>query len=182
MDKKSKYEIRFAGFGGQGIVLCGYIIGKAASIYDKKNAVFTQSYGPEARGGSCSANIVISDKKVNFPKVQNPDIAVLMSEDAYHTFGKKIKEDAVVILDEDMIRKTENLGKDVTVYNIPATKIAEDLGNKIMANIVMIGYFIAKTNVVSYNAVKEAILSSVPRGTEDLNLMAFEKGYNYNGG
>lgn len=174
-----KKEIRFAGFGGQGIVLAGYIIGKAVSIYEKKHAIFTQSYGPEARGGACSADIIISGSKIYFPKVQEPDVLVLMSEEAYHTYSKNIADSSIVIIDEDLVKITDGFPKNVTLYSIPATQIAEDMGRKIIANIVMLGYFTAKSNLVSYESVKQSILSSVPKGTEELNINAFDKGYFY---
>jgi len=174
-----RHEIRFAGFGGQGIVLAGYVVGKAVSIYEKKHAIFTQSYGPEARGGACSADIIISDDKIYFPKVQEPNVLVLMSEEAYHTYSKKIADSAIVIIDEDLVKITNGFPKNVTIYSIPASKIAEDLGRKIIANIVMLGYFTAKSNLINYEAVKSSILSSVPKGTEELNITAFDKGYFY---
>ena len=172
-------EIRIAGFGGQGIILAGYIMGKAASIFDNKHAVLTQAYGPEARGGACSADVIVADTEVDYPKVNIPEILVIMSQEAYTTFGKKISPNGVMLIDEDLVILQRNAKKEYKIYSIPATRFAEELGRKIIANIVMLGFFTAVTSTVTYEAMKKAILSSVPQGTEDLNTNAFQKGYDY---
>ena len=173
-----KQEIRLAGFGGQGIVLSGHILGKAVALFEKRNAVFTQSYGPEARGGSCSADVVISDTAVHYPKVGSPDVLVLMSQGALATYGGSIGKKATIILDEDLVSMDKD-PKGVTVYRVPFTRMAEELGRKIVANIVMLGALAALSGVVSYDSMKQSVLSSIPPGTEDLNLSAFDKGFEY---
>ncbi|MFC1833687.1 2-oxoacid:ferredoxin oxidoreductase subunit gamma [Thermodesulfobacteriota bacterium] len=171
-----KREVRLAGFGGQGIVLSGHILGKSAALFEKKNAVFTQSYGPEARGGSCSADVLISDEPIHYPKVGQPDVLVVMSQGALHTYGGNIREAGVLIVDEDLV-KLQQVSKDLTVYKVPCTRIAEEMGRKIVANIVMLGALTALSGVVTYRSMKEAVLGSIPPGTEELNLAAFDKGY-----
>ena len=104
MTETSKTEIRLAGFGGQGIVLAGHILGKAASLYEKLNAVFTQSYGPEARGGACSADVIISGGEIYYPRVSCPQILVLMSEEAKNTYGNLMSHQAMVLIDEDLVQ------------------------------------------------------------------------------
>ncbi len=173
-----KTEIRLAGFGGQGIVLAGHILGKAAAIFEQLQAVFTQSYGPEARGGACSADVIISRDAVHYPRVSRPAVLVLMSEEAKNTYGRQIAEGATVLIDEDLVR-LEALPENCTLYKIPATRLAEKLGRSIVANIVMLGFLTAVTGVVSYEAMKQALFDSIPAGTEELNLKAFEKGYEY---
>ncbi|MGB9618445.1 MAG: 2-oxoacid:acceptor oxidoreductase family protein [Desulfomonilaceae bacterium] len=173
-----KREIRLAGFGGQGIILAGHILGKAASIYEKKNAVFTQSYGPEARGGSCSADVVVSDRLIHYPKVSQPDVLVLMSQGALETYGGNIKEGGILIIDEDLVA-LEKPPANVILRKVPATRIAEGMGRRIVANIVMLGGVTALASLVSYDAMKESVLSSIPRGTEEFNLTAFNNGYEY---
>lgn len=168
-----RQEVRFAGFGGQGIILSGHILGKAIAIHEKKNAVLTQSYGPEARGGACSADLVVSDARIEYPKLTNPDFLVVMSQEAFATYGKKLGKQATLIIDADLVK----VEKERNVHAAPFTRIAEQLGKRIVANIVMLGFFTAVSNIVSYDAMKEAILSSVPKGTEDLNMNAFNKGY-----
>lgn len=173
-----KTEVRLAGFGGQGIVLAGHILGKAASLFEHLNAVFTQSYGPEARGGACSADVVISEGSIHYPRVSSPQILVLMSEEAKNTYGGQLAEGGVVLIDDDLVQ-LEAVPAQGTLYKIPATRIAEKLGRKIVANIVMLGFITAVTRVVGYEAMKQALFDSIPRGTEELNLKAFERGYAY---
>ena len=171
-----RVEIRFAGFGGQGIIKSGIIVAAAASIYGGKNAVQTQSYGPESRGGACKSEVVISEEEIDFPKVVEPDVLVLMSQHAYNEYTDSVKSGGTVIIDPDMIPREKDLG-DVKVFRVPATRIAEELGKRIVANIVMLGAFAAITEMLGADAVKESIKANIPRGTEELNLKAFEKGY-----
>lgn len=174
----SRTEIRLTGFGGQGIILSGYIIGKAAAIYDKKQATFTQSYGPESRGGACSAQVIISDEPINYPHLIAPSILVVMSQEAYNEYAPTLKDGALLVIDGDLV-ETGDLANDVKLLSVPATRLAEELGRKIVANIVMLGFFAAVTNVISVEALREAVRTSVPKGTEEFNLKAFEKGYEY---
>ncbi|MDH7563742.1 MAG: 2-oxoacid:ferredoxin oxidoreductase subunit gamma [Candidatus Bathyarchaeota archaeon] len=173
-----RVEIRFAGFGGQGIIKSGIITAAAACLYAQKNAVQTQSYGPESRGGACKSEVVISEEEIDFPKVDIPDVLVVMSQHAYNEYAGNMKENGTLLLDPDMIPVEMEL-KNVKIFKVPATKIAEDLGRKIVANIVMLGAFVALTGVLDKDALKEAILANVPKGTEELNVKAFEKGYEY---
>ncbi|MBX5327841.1 MAG: 2-oxoacid:ferredoxin oxidoreductase subunit gamma [Candidatus Bathyarchaeota archaeon] len=171
-------EIRFAGFGGQGIIKSGIITAAAAAIHSGKNAVQTQSYGPESRGGACKSEVVISEEDIDFPKVTEPDVLVVMSQHAYNEYAEDVKSGGVIIMDPDMIPHEKDL-KNVKVYRVPATKIAEELGRKIVANIVMLGAFVAITGLLDKNALKESIKANIPKGTEELNLAAFEKGYEH---
>ena len=153
-----KHEVRLAGFGGQGIVLSGHILGKAAALFESKNAVFTQSYGPEARGGSCSADVVISEEAVHYPKVGLPDVLVLMSQGAWVTYGNQLRSGGMLILDEDLVIPERELD-DVTVFRVPATRLAEEMGRKIVANIVMLGAVGALSGLVSYESLKKSVLT-----------------------
>jgi len=143
-----------------------------------KNAVQTQSYGPESRGGACKSDVVISEEEIDFPKVVEPDVLVLMSQQAYNDYAEDVKSGGTVILDPDMIPRERDL-KNVRVYRVPATRIAEELGRRIVANIVMIGAFAAITRLLDEEAVKESVKSNIPKGTEELNIAAFEKGFEY---
>ena len=174
----TRTEIKLAGFGGQGIVLAGYILGKAISIYDKQNAVLTQSYGPEARGGACSADVVYADGEIDYPEVTVPNIVVIMSQEAYNTYAKNIDKNGILLIDEDLVKIGKN-NKKIKVYSIPSTRLAEELGRKIVANIVMLGFFTAITNIVTLEGLKKSLLDSVPKGTEQLNLSALMKGHDY---
>lgn len=173
-----RVEVRFAGFGGQGIIKSGIIVAAAASIHAGKNAVQTQSYGPESRGGACKSEVVISEEEIDFPKVVEPDVLVVMSQHAYNDYAEDVKSGGTVILDPDMIPREKSL-KNLKVYRVPATKIAEELGRKIVANIVMLGAFTAITELLDEKALKESIKENIPKGTEELNLAAFEKGFEY---
>jgi len=174
----SRTEVRLTGFGGQGIILSGYIVGKAAAIHDEKQATFTQSYGPESRGGACSAQVIVSDEPISYPHLTAPAILVVMSQEAYNKYAPDLREGALLIVDEDLVETGEIAG-DVKFLSVPATRLAEELGRKIVANIVMLGFFAAVTDVVSVEALRESVRTSVPKGTEELNLRAFEKGYEY---
>ncbi len=176
---RARKEVRLSGFGGQGIVLAGNILGKAVVLFEGKNAVFTQSYGPEARGGACSADLVLSDKAIHYPKVVQPDILVFMSEEARTTYSGLMDPETVVLYDTDLVRGKELEGKVPSLFHIPATRFAEELGRKMVANIVMLGFLASVTQVVQYESLKKAVLASVPKGTEELNEAAFEKGYQY---
>jgi len=173
-----RLEIRFAGFGGQGIIKSGIITAAAACLHSGKNAVQTQSYGPESRGGACKSEVVISEEDIDFPKVVEPDILVLMSQHAYNDYIDDVKPGGTVILDPDMIPREKDL-KNIKVFRVPATKIAEELGRRIVANIVMLGAFVAITDAIDENALTESIKANIPKGTEELNLTAFRKGYEY---
>jgi 2-oxoglutarate ferredoxin oxidoreductase subunit gamma len=173
-----RVEIKFAGFGGQGIIKSGIIIAAAACIHGGKNAVQTQSYGPESRGGACKSEVVISEEDIDFPKVVEPDVLVVMSQHAYNEYVENVKPGGTIIMDPDMIPHEVDL-KNAQVHRIPATKIAEELGKKIVANIVMLGAFVAITRILDANAVKKSIKENIPKGTEELNLKAFEQGYEY---
>jgi 2-oxoglutarate ferredoxin oxidoreductase subunit gamma len=176
-------EIRIGGFGGQGVILAGIILGKAASIFDKNEAVQTQSYGPEARGGASKCEVVISDGKIDYPKVQSPDILVAMSNEALIKYIVDLKDEGTLIVDpgttdiEDVRDFIDQ--HNIKVFNAPATKTANDeIGLKIVANIVMVGAITKITGVISENAAIEAIKDSVPAGTEEKNVNAFKAGYN----
>jgi 2-oxoglutarate ferredoxin oxidoreductase subunit gamma len=171
-----KTQVRLAGFGGQGIVLAGMILGKAAALFEEANAVMTQSYGPEARGGACSADVVLSRSRIHYPRVTSPDVLVLMSEEAARTYGSNTAEGALVLVNEDLVKSVPQ-APSLRILRIPATGIAERLGKVIVANIVMLGFITAVAGVVSPEAMRQAILDSIPKGSEELNLAAFQAGY-----
>lgn len=173
-----RLEVRVAGFGGQGIIRAGLILAMAASLFENKNAVQTQSYGPESRGGSCKSEVVISDEEIDFPKALDPDVLLVMSQAAYTRYIDTIKNGATIILDPDMIPQQKEK-TNARVYPVPATKMAEEMGKTIFANVIMLGALTAITNLVDAEAMKNAILSNIPKGTEKLNLEAYEKGFEY---
>ncbi len=174
----SRFEIKIAGLGGQGIVLAAVIVGTAASIYAGKNASQAQSYGPEARGGACKSEVVISDDEIDYPKVLRPNVLAVMSQEAYDKYIHEIKPGGILLLDPDMITETRPL-KDVKIYPVPVTRMAEQLGRKIVANMVMVGSITAVTEPLNIEAVEKAIVDRVPKGTEKLNIEASKQGYDY---
>jgi 2-oxoglutarate ferredoxin oxidoreductase subunit gamma len=171
-------EIRIAGFGGQGVILSAIVIGKAGCIYQNGYSTMTQSFGPEARGGACSAQVILSDKPVLYPYVTRPDILVVMSQEAYTLFSPQINPNGILVIEEDLVRIGE-LPAGVRVYSIPATRIAEELGKKMVLNIVMVGFFGAVSQAVDPDALRNAVAASVPEAYRDLNLKAFDRGFEY---
>lgn len=174
-------DVRIAGFGGQGIILAGIVIGKAAALHDNLNAVQTQSYGPEARGGASKTEVVISDEQIDYPKVQHPDIFVALSQEGLNAYLKDIKDGGILIIDPDMIKEEEIAQfideHKIKMYKAPVTRTAvEKIGLRIVANIVMIGAITRMTGVVSEEAARQAVTESVPPGTEKKNLEAFQAG------
>ena len=173
-----RVEIRIGGFGGQGIIRTGLILASAACVYSDKAAIQTASYGPESRGGRCRSEVIISSEEIGFPKVEHPDILVAMSQEAYVEYVDDLKKNGVLLIDPDLVpNQRKNI--EAKVYEVPATKIAEELGKTIFANVVMIGAFTAITKLLDVDAVREAIKQNVPKAFLMLNLTAFEKGYEY---
>jgi len=174
----SQREIKIGGFGGQGVILAGEIIGRAAAIHDGKQATFTRAFGPEARGGAASAQVILSDEKIFYPYVTRPDILIVMSQEAYRRFGGELAPNGTLVIESDLVRIGE-LASGQRLFGIPATRLAEELGRKIVLNIVMLGFFAAVTSAVRTDSMRKAIAESVPHGTEDLNLRAFQRGYDF---
>ena len=173
-----RVEVRVSGFGGQGIILSGYIVGKAAAIHDKKQATMVQAYGPEARGSACSSQVVVAEGQIDFPYLSASDILVSMSQEAYDKFIGELREGGTLLIDETLVTMGE-VDKEIDIYSIPATQFAEELGRKIVANIVMLGFVAGATDVVSADAMRQAVASSVPAAAVDLNMKAFDRGYEY---
>jgi 2-oxoglutarate ferredoxin oxidoreductase subunit gamma len=168
-----RHEVRFSGFGGQGIILSAIILGRAAVMYDNKYAVQTQVYGPEARGGASMSAVIIDDEQILFPKVANPDIYVIMSQEGFEKYGTNAPEGAVMLVDSTLVYSRPAC----TCIEIPGTREAKQtLGKDIVANIVMLGALVASTHIVSEVALEKAILDSVPKGTEALNIKAMKLG------
>ncbi len=171
-------EIRIAGFGGQGVIMAASVIGKANCLYQEGYSTMVQNFGPEARGGACSAGLILSPDPILYPYLTSPEVMVIMSQEAYTKFSPEISAHGVLLIEQDLVR-VANLKTGVRVYACPATRIAEGLGKRMMQNIVMVGFFAAVTGLVSVEALKKAVASSVPGHTRELNLQAFDAGYEY---
>lgn len=167
-------EVRISGLGGQGVVLAGEILGRAA-VYDGKHAVQTQSYGAEARGSAAKSEVIISDKKIGFPKVRKCDILVTMSQNALNKHLDDLKENGILLVDRDKVKEIPKV--EAKVFSVPATRIAEtELKSRIYANAIMLGALTKITGIVSEEAVKKAIVDSVSKETKERNLEGFGKG------
>ncbi len=168
-------EIRLGGVGGQGIALAGNLLGKAAALHDGKEAVFTQTYGPEARGGASRADVIIGERPIAYPFVTQPDILAVLFQEAYEKFRPEMKPDGLLIMESDLVNpRSEDAGS----VRLPAIETARELGNKMAANIVMLGYIIGATDVVSLDAMEASIRASVRPAHLDLDLKALEAGFN----
>ena len=169
-----RHEVRFSGFGGQGIILAAVILGRAAVMYDNKYAVQTQVYGPEARGGASMSAVIIDDDPILYPKVATPDIYVIMSQEGFDKYGITALGKAEMLVDSTLVHSRPSC----RYIEIPATREArETLGRDIVANIIMLGALVAATGIISRTAIEKAILDSVPKGTEALNIKAMTRGF-----
>jgi 2-oxoglutarate ferredoxin oxidoreductase subunit gamma len=172
----SRIEIRVAGFGGQGIGRAGYILGKAIALGEGREAVFTQEYGPESRGGASSSSVVASNEPIDEPFAEHPDIWVVMVQAAFDKYVSRIEPGARLLVDADLV-EPHDLPERVEVLAIPCTRLAEALGAKIAANVVMLGFLVAVTEaVVSAESLRESIRTTLPPRTLEKNLEAFERG------
>ncbi len=174
----STTQIKTGGLGGQGVILAGMIIGRGASIFDSKHATLTQSFGPEARGSACGASLIVSDQPIEYPYVTHPDILVVMSQEACVRFAPDMAPGGVLLYEADFV-KPGNDPDGARSYGVPATRIAEGLQRRMVANIVMVGFFAAMTDVIDPDALRQSVKVSVPPGTENLNLKAFEHDYTF---
>lgn len=171
-----RFEFRLSGAGGQGLILAGKILAEAAAIYDGKNATQSQSYGPEARGGSSRSEIIVSDEEIDYPKAVNIDLLLCFTQEACDKYSRDINKNGILLIDSGFVT---NVPKgDFRIYSLPITEIAEkEVGKNLVANLVALGMITGLTKVVSKEAVESAILSRVPKGTEELNINAFHIGF-----
>lgn len=175
----ARSEIRVCGLGGQGVILCATIIGKAAAIFDGRHSTMIQSFGPEARGSACSAQVMIDDDPIGYPYVRQSDLLIAMSPDAYSQFVDKLKPGGLLLYESELVTPDHRVPMGARVYGIPATRLAEEVGRRLVLNIVMVGFYAAVAKMASKEAIESAVLDSVPRGTEDLNKRALMRGYDY---
>jgi 2-oxoglutarate ferredoxin oxidoreductase subunit gamma len=170
----SRYEIRLAGSGGQGLILAGIILAEAAGVYDGKFVCQTQSYGPEARGGASKAEVVISDAAIDYPKAIRPDVLLALNQKSLEAFSSDLKPGGLLLVDADLVQEAPAHG----VIALPFTRIARELGRAMAANIVALGALAQLTGAVTLESLEAAVLARVPKGTEDLNRQALAAGVN----
>lgn len=171
-----RYEIRFSGAGGQGLITAGIILAEAASIIEGKHAVQSQSYGPEARGGASKSEVIISDSPIDYPKATVVDACLAMTQESADKYANGIKSGGVLLIDSDFV-KNEPQG-DFKIYKMPIMRTAKEVvGREIVANVVALGAMIALTDAVSREAGLQAVLSRVPEAFIELNRKAYAQGF-----
>jgi len=172
--EEGRTEVRIAGFGGQGVVLAGVSLGKAAML-DGYQAVQTQSYGAEARGGAARSEIVIANDPIIYPEVTAPNLMAALSQVALDRYLPDLRDDATLIIDTELVSQVPE--REAPVLGQSFTEVAgRDLGRPIVANMVMLGYLVGVTRVVTPASLRQAVREGVPPGTEELNLKAMERG------
>lgn len=172
----SATEIQFAGLGGQGVVLAGMTVGRGLALYEDCHVSLTQSFGPEARGSACSVQLIVAPEPVLYPYISRPHILSALSQEAYRRFAPQLREGGILLLEGDLVQAND-LRPDIRLYRVPATRLAEELGRKMVLNMVLVGFFTAITGLLRPESARRAIAESVPAGTDALNLAAFDKGY-----
>ena len=173
MKKADRQEIRLAGSGGQGIIMAAVVLAEAAGVHEGKQVSQTQSYGPEARGGTCKAEVVISESAIDYPKVSKPDFLLAMNQASVNTYFGDLKPTGLLIVDSTLVTKVPT----AKTVAIPFTKIArEECGTDLVANMVALGALGWLSRDVSLESLEEALISRVPNGTEELNLKALRAG------
>ena len=175
---KHERHVVITGFGGQGIIMAGDVLGTAATLYDNNFASMTQAYGPEARGGACSAQVIVNEEEILFPYVKEPHVLICLSQEGYSKNVGTLRKGVILIWDTDLVQ-TKKIDPSFSTYHIPSTRFAEEMGNKMMANIVMLGFFSAVYDLISVKALRKAVLTSVPEPTREINAQAFERGREY---
>jgi 2-oxoglutarate ferredoxin oxidoreductase subunit gamma len=168
----TRYEIRLAGSGGQGLILAGVILAEAAGIYDGKFVCQTQSYGPAARGGASKAEVVISDGEIDYPKAIRPDVLLALNQMSLDKYSGDLKPGGVLLVDADLVRELPVEG----AAAIPFTRLARKLGKEMMANIVALGALALITQAVSAAGLEQAVLARVPPQTREMNQKALAAG------
>ncbi len=168
-----RYEIRLSGSGGQGLILMGIILAEAIGIYEKKYVAQTQSYGPEARGGSSKSEVIISDEEIDYPKAMKLDFLLAMNQRSCDEYYPDLKEDGVLLVDSTFVSQVPT----PMAYQIPFTRIArEKFKREVVANIIALGALTQLTPIVSRRSMEMAVLNRVPKGTEKLNRDALRAG------
>lgn len=176
-EKLPRTEVQLGGFGGQGIISAGRIVGLAAAIFDGLEACFTQSYGPEARGGAAGSQVILSTDPIHHPQLIEPTSMIMMSQGAYTKYVPTLAKGGLLLIDDSLVKLPADHRSDIKTYGIPATKIAEEAGNNRAANTVMLGFWAAITGIVSREAMKQGVAESVPSKAAKLNMEVFEIGF-----
>lgn len=174
----TRVEFRFSGFGGQGVITMAAIVGRAASIHDGLDATMTEAYGPEKTGGFSRGDVVVNDEPIDYPAVIEPDVVVAFAQDAFERDAASVTDGGIVVTERDLVEPAsfETTRDDVALYAVPAVELAEAVGLKLVANIVMLGAVVELVELPRVDAIRAAIREVVPDGTEDINETAFDRG------
>lgn len=174
----TRTEFRFSGFGGQGVITMAHIVGRAATLQAGLDATMTEAYGPEKTGGFSRGDVVVSDGRIDYPAVVDPDVVVAFSQDAFERDADSVTDDGLVVIERDLVDPGAFTSDrpDVRLETIPAVAAAEDLGQKVVANVVMLGAVIDRVAILPVDAVADAVGEVVPDASETLNERAFERG------
>lgn len=190
MTMRGRNEIRVSGFGGQGVILMGKILGTAASIEHKRHATLIQTYGPETRGSACRVDLLINDDPIDYPYINKPQILLVLSQDAYNKFRRTLKPGGIMLYDQDLVQLDEadrkvaageasGTEKTTRLCPVPAMRLAEEAGGRIMTNIAMLGFCVALTEVIGREELQTVVTDMVPKAMTAANLDAVRRGYEY---
>lgn len=177
MKNDKRFEIRVAGFGGQGVVTIGKVLGSAFTIYEEVNSVNTRSYGPESRGGACRSEVVVSRSEIHYPSVRKADVLIALSQPALDKYIQDLKEDGILLIDPNSVK---DMPKNLLCYAVPAMEIAQSVGNIKFQNSAVLGALAALLeSMLKKESLILAVSENVPPKTLEKNLEAFEKGWTH---
>jgi 2-oxoglutarate ferredoxin oxidoreductase subunit gamma len=176
----SETSIRFSGFGGQGIILSAVILAFGTAIYEKRSVVQTQSYGVESRGGSCTADVIISDKAIAYPLVECADFLISLSQEAVNKYIPAINKYSLVIVDPVFVQELPE-GLSGRVVEVPAAEMADKLGNRLVSNMIVLGVLSGLSSVISLESLEKSIKRNTNRALHDINISAANVGFKFAG-
>lgn len=170
-------EIVLSGYGGQGLLMAGVLLGEAIAVYEGKNVTQNQSYGVQARGGTSRSEVIVSDEEINYAEIEEPDILLAMSQSALNEYGPKVRKNALVIVDSAFVEDVSAVQNTDNIYRIPITEVSrERTGKPMLANVVALGALAKLSGIVSQGGMEQEIAKRAPEGTEDINMLALAGG------
>lgn len=174
----SRTKFRFSGFGGQGVITMAHVLGHGGTVNAGMDATMTETYGPEKTGGFSRGDVVVSDDTIDYPNVEDPDVVVAFSQDAFERDADSVTRDGMAVVERDLVHPGTFASDrpDVTVISLPAVELAEELGRKVIANMLTLGAVVELVGTPPVEAVRSAVRQTVPEGTEELNERAFDRG------
>jgi len=171
--EEERYEIRLSGSGGQGIIMAAIVLAEAAGVYDEKYVCQSQSYGPEARGGTSKAEVIISNQTIDYPKAIKPDLLLTMNKEACNTYFPDLKAEGLLVVDSTLVHQIPTN----RVAAIPFTRIArKEIGKEMVANMVALGAVGVLSQIILLKNLEQALMARVPKGTEEINRKALHAG------